>query len=104
MIWTISLYALAIVGILYLAVRIIYPLTWLAMYATGHLIFIIRTASPEWHAKPFWHKVKVSIKFWFRQIGEAASWPATQVTCGPYKWVPLFNYSGFKPDQAKKED
>ena len=104
MIWTISLYALAAVGALYMAFRVIFPLTWCALYAAGHLVFVLRTAGPEWHAKPLWHKLKVSIKFWFREIGAAASWPATEVTCGPYKWVPLFKYSGFKAAQTKKKD
>ena len=104
MVLTIATYFFAVVGALYFCIRIANPLIWLALYATGHLIFQLRTAGPAWRTTSATHKLKVCARFWLREFCSAASWPADEVTCGPYKWTPLFKYSGFKKAaQAQKE-
>ena len=101
------IYGLAFIGFCWVAWKMVWPLIWFSLYATGHLIFDLRTTSPKWKELSHWKRLKACIRQWGKAFVEAIQWPASEVRCGSYTWKPWFQYSGFKKDTPKataKED
>ena len=88
---------LAFIGACSVVAFVVWPLAWCICYATGRLIFLVRTAEPELVRRNGVRRmIRATATEWRRGFGEAITCPATCITIGPMKWRPLFKYSGFK--------
>ena len=88
---------LAFIGACSVVAFVVWPLSWCICYATGRLIFLVRTAeSGLVRRNGVRRTLRAAATEWRRGFKEAFTCPAEAITCGPMKWEPLFKYSGFK--------
>lgn len=93
------IYVMAVLGAIWLAIEVVWPITWAAMYATGRLIFLVRALSADGRGVRWKLVARFGPAEWWRGFVEGlVGWPASEITIGRMRWTPLFGYHGFGSD------
>ena len=94
---TVVITIFAAIGTFSVGLFVVWPLIWCVCYATGRLIFQLRSSAPGLVKRNgVLGLTRACVKEWLRGFREALTHPASAMACGQMKWEPLFKYSGFK--------
>lgn len=93
---TVVITIFAAIGAFSVCLFVVWPLVWCVCYATGRLIFQLRSAPGLVKRNGALGLIRACVKEWLRGFREALTCPASAMACGQMKWEPLFKYSGFK--------
>ncbi len=88
-------YVFAFIGAAWCGYRIVWPILWALLYATGYAIFLTRAARAGGRLSAL-EVCGGAIRAWLNGLKTAViGWPADEVSIGQLRWTPLFGYSGF---------